>query len=124
MKKNPDLDASALGAGWRVLRRHLRYAAGDPRKLMWIARRALQILIGGQLQGVLQRHRLVEDFYRDYAAWTEVAERDAAQRTIRYAQQAAHWSARPRFSVLLPVYRPLLPMLEQAIQSVLDQAYP
>ena len=28
-------------AGLRVLRRHLRYAGANPRKLLWIARRAL-----------------------------------------------------------------------------------
>lgn len=124
MRQNADLDISALAAGWRVLRRHLRYAACNPRKLMWIARRALQILRGGQLQAVLQRHRLIEDFYRDYPTWMEVAECEAAQRTLCYTQQATQWSARPLFSVLLPVYRPQLPMLAQAIQSVLDQAYP
>ena len=123
MKPNGDLDAAALGAGWRVLRRHLRYSAGSPRKLLWIARRAWQIVSDGQLQGVLKRHRLVEDFYRDYPAWTEADARDTAQRVVRYAQEAAQWSTRPRFSVLMPVFCPLLPLIEQAIQSVLDQAY-
>jgi len=117
------LDASALGAGWRVLRRHLRYAAGNPRKLLWIARRSWQILSDGQLQGVLQRHRLIDDFYRDYPAWASAAEREAEQRSVWYLQQATRWPARPRFSVLMPVYNPSLPMLEQAIGSVLGQTY-
>lgn len=124
MKQNASLGASALGAGWRVLYRHLRHAGGDPRKLLWIARRAWQVVSAGQLPGVLQRHRVVEDFYRDYSPWAEAAERDAAQRVVRYVQQAVQWPVRPRFSVLVPVYCPPASLLEQAVQSVLDQAYP
>ena len=113
-----------LGAGWRVLNRHLRYAAGNPRKLVWIARRAWQIVRSGRLRGVLQRHRVVEDFYREYPAWADAAERQADARVAIHAEQAKHWPVRPRFSVLMPVYRPAAPFLEQAIQSVQDQAYP
>lgn len=124
MNPKSSLDASALGAGWRVLQRHLRYAAGDPRKLLWIARRAWQIVVSGRLSGVLQRHRVVEDFFRDYPAWVEAAERDAASRMASYARQAARWPARPRFSVLMPVRDPPRAFLDQAIRSVEDQAYP
>jgi glycosyltransferase involved in cell wall biosynthesis len=42
---------------------------------------------------------------------------------VRYAHESLQWPARPRFSVLMPVYCPKLPMLEQAIASVLDQTY-
>ena len=124
MNQRASLDTSALGAGWRVLNRHLRYAAGDPRKLLWIARRAWQIVSSGRLSGVLQRHRVVEDFYREYPAWAAADERAAAKRVGIYAEQAARWPVRPRFSVLMPVYCPPLPFLEQAVQSVMDQAYP
>src|ERR1700694_5157856 len=77
-------DGSGLGAGWRVLRRHLRNASGNPRKLWWIVRRALQIVFRGELRGVLQRHRVVEDFYRDYPAWVKVADRVAEDRIGRF----------------------------------------
>ena len=124
MNQRASLDTSAIGAGWRVLQRHLRYASGDPRKLLWIARRAWQIVSTGRLRGVLQRHRVVEDFYRDYPVWADAAERHTATRMALYAQQAERWPARPRFSVLMPVYRPPPWFLEQAIDSVVDQAYP
>jgi len=124
MNQRASLDTSALGAGWRVLNRHLRYAAGDPRKLLWIARRAWQIVSSGRLPGVLQRHRVVEDFYRDYPAWAAADERAAARRVAAYAEEVAQWPARPRFSVLMPVFCPPLPFLEQAVQSVVDQGYP
>jgi len=124
MKKDFSLDASTLSAAWRVLQRHLRYAAGNPRKLMWIARRVWHIVSSGQLRGVLQRHRVVQDIYQDYAAWLETEERNAVDRIAVYRAQAAQWPVRPRFSVLMPVYCPPQPYLEQAIQSVLDQQYP
>jgi len=124
MNQRASLDASTLGAGWRVLQRHLRYASGDPRKLLWIARRAWQIVSTGRLRGVLQRHRVVENFYRDYPAWLEAAERDAATRVALYAQQARDWPSRPRFSVLMPVYCPNPGFLGQAIESVVEQDYP
>lgn len=117
------LDTSALGAGWRVLQRHLRYAAGDPRKLLWIACRAWQIVRTGRLAGVLQRHRVVEDFFRNYAAWIDATEREAAERTAACIEQAARWPQRPRFSVLMPVHAPPRAFLDVAIRSVLDQAY-
>src|SRR6266851_2565432 len=118
------LDGSGLGAGWRVLRRHLRYASGDPRKLWWIVRRALQIIFRGELWGVLQRHSVVEDFYRDYPAWVKVADQVAEDRVGRFTVQSKQWPARPRFSVLMPVYRPDISFLERALQSVLSQDYP
>ena len=124
MKENVSLDASTLSAAWRVLRRHLRYAAGNPRKLLWIARRIWQIVSSGQLRGVLQRHRVVQDIYQDYAAWSQIEERNAIDRIAGYRAQVAQWPIRARFSVLMPVYSPPQPFLEQAIQSVLDQQYP
>ncbi len=124
MKKHFSLDASTLSAAWRVLQRHLRYAAGNPRKLMWIARRVWHIFSRGQLRGVLQRHRVVQDIYQDYAAWSETEERNAVDRIAVYRAQAVQWPVHPRFSVLMPVYCPPQPYLEQAIQSVLDQQYP
>ena len=38
----PVIRPTHLRAGLRVLRRHLRYAGGNPRKLFWVARRARQ----------------------------------------------------------------------------------
>ncbi|MGZ8202601.1 MAG: glycosyltransferase, partial [Burkholderiales bacterium] len=124
MMHNVGLDGSALGAGWRVLRRHLRYASGNPRKLWWIARRALQIIVGGHLRGVLQRHRVVENFYRDYPQWVKAQDKLAEDRHVRVAAAAEQWPVRPRLSILLPVYCPSMAFLELAIESVLSQRYP
>jgi O-antigen biosynthesis protein len=124
MKENVVLDASSLSAAWRVLRRHLRYAAGNPRKLLRIALRIWQIVSSGQLRGVLQRHRVIQDIYRDYAAWTRTEERHAIDRIAGYRSQAAQWPNHPRFSVLMPVYCPPKAFIEQAVQSILDQQYP
>jgi glycosyltransferase involved in cell wall biosynthesis len=91
---------------------------------LWIARRTLQIIFKGELWGVLQRHRVVEDFYRAYPAWVKVADRAAEARVGRLKAQAQQWPARPRFSVLVPVHSPHFGFLERALQSVFSQDYP
>lgn len=117
------LDGTALGAGWRVLRRHLRQAGGNPRKLLWIAKRALQIATGGQLSGVLSRHRVVEAFHADYPSWALEADRQARARCERLREESQSWPARPRFSLLLPLYSPPREFLDEAIRSVTGQDY-
>jgi glycosyltransferase involved in cell wall biosynthesis len=124
MMRGVRLRGSGLGAGWRVFRRHLRNASGNPRTLLWILRRTLQIIFRGELRGVLQRHRVVEDFYRAYPAWVKVADRAAEARVGRLKVQSKLWPTRPRFSVLLPVYSPNIGFLERALQAVLSQDYP
>jgi len=124
MMRRARLHGSGLGAGWRVFRRHLRNASGNPRTLLWIVQRTLQIIFKGELRGVLERHRVVEDFYRAYPAWVKVADRAAEARVGRLKAQSQQWPARPRFSVLLPVYSPDLRFLQRAVQSVLSQDYP
>jgi GT2 family glycosyltransferase len=117
------LEGSALAAGWRVLRRHLRYAGSDPRKLLWIGRRAAQIVAGGKLKGVLRRHSVVERFYGDYAAWAEQDDARARERSERLREESAAWPRRPRFSVLVPLYNPPARFLEEAVRSVQAQVY-
>ena len=110
-----------LRAGLAVLRRHLRYARGDPRKLWWIARRALSLARAGALPGVLERHAAERDLYADYAEWCRRFETtDAAE----LAARVAALGRRPRFSVLLPVYDPPVALLEATLASVRAQAYP
>ena len=110
-----------LRAGLAVLRRHLRYARGDPRKLWWIARRALSLARAGALPGVLERHAAERDLYADYAEWCRRYETtDAAE----LAARVAALGRRPRFSVLLPVYDPPVALLEATLASVRAQAYP
>jgi glycosyltransferase involved in cell wall biosynthesis len=118
------LEKTALGAGWRVLRRHLRYAGGNPRKLLWIARRALQIAFAGQLKGVLRRHSVVEDFYGDYGNWAKGDEARANERRAQLLRESPRWFGRPRFSVLLPLYLPPRAFLDEALHSVVGQTYP
>jgi glycosyltransferase involved in cell wall biosynthesis len=66
----------------------------------------------------------VEDFYRDYPAWVKVADRVAEDRIGRFTVQSKQWPTRPRFSVLMPLYRPDIGFLERAVHSVLSQDYP
>jgi GT2 family glycosyltransferase len=117
------LDRASMAAGWRVLRRHLRYARGDPRKLAWIVRRGWQILRGRRLGAVLDRHRLVDDLYRDYAAWLAEFERTLPARRAALRAIVAAASHPPRFSVLVPTYRPRREHFAEAVQSVRAQSY-
>ena len=115
------ITGAQLRAGLAGLRRHLRYARGDPRKLWWIARRALAMARAGALPGVLERHAAERDLYADYGQWCGRHETtDAAA----LAARVAALGRRPRFSVLLPVYDPPVALLEATLASVRAQAYP
>jgi len=105
----------------RVLRRHLRYAGANPRKLLWIARRAVTLAREGALTGVLERHRVEEEQYADYPAWCA---RFATGVAGDAAQRLAALPRRPLVSILLPVWNPPAPLLEATIASVRAQAYP
>ncbi len=109
-----------LRAGFRVLRRHLRYAGGNPRKLFWVARRAVNLVREGAIGGVLERHAADEGLYADYAAWCArhepAADTDFSARINALARP-------PLISVLLPVFDPPLPFLAEAIASVRAQCY-
>lgn len=109
-------------AGLRVLRRHLRYAGANPRKLLWIARRGVALAREGALGGVLERHRVEALQYADYAQWCARYAPDGAVPAA--AARLAALPARPRVSILLPVYDPPVHFLAAAIASVRDQAYP
>jgi glycosyltransferase involved in cell wall biosynthesis len=127
MRDSLPLSASAVissahwRAGLRVLRRHLRYAGGNPRKLMWIARRAIALARERSLAGVLERHRVEGEQYADYGAWC--ARYSTGEVHDAHARIAA-LASRPRFSILLPVHDPPVPLLDAAIASVQAQAYP
>lgn len=110
-----------LRAGLRVLRRHLRYAGANPRKLLWIARRGFALAREGALGGVLERHRVEAEQYADYPRWCE---RFAPDVVTDAAARVAALPARPLISVLLPVFDPPPRFLEEAIASVRAQAYP
>lgn len=110
-----------IRAGLRVLRRHLRYAGGDPRKLLWVARRAVNLAREGAIGGVLERHAAEEVQYADYPEWCTRFE------TAEGAELSARTDALPRrplISILLPVWNPPVPFLSQAIASVRAQGYP
>ena len=114
------ISSEHLRAGLRVLRRHLRYAGANPRKLLWIARRGLALAREGALGGVLERHRVEAEQYADYPAWCARYSPDAAPDPARLAALARL----PRVSILLPVFDPPLRFLEEAVASVRAQAYP
>ncbi len=115
------ITSAQLRAGFAVLRRHLRYARGDPRKLWWIARRTLALARGGALPGVLERHATEADLYGDYGEWCR---RHEPADPTAFAARVAALPARPLMSVLLPVYDPPVALLEATLASVRAQAYP
>lgn len=105
-----------------MLRRHLRYAGANPRKLAWIARRGLSLVREGALTGVLERHRVEVLQYADYEAWCALHAPDGEVRDA--AARLAALPSRPLVSILLPVFDPPARFLEAAIASVRRQAYP
>ena len=110
-----------LRAGLRVLRRHLRYASGNPRKLFWVVRRVVNLAWDGTIGGVLERHSTEEAAYRDYMAWCAKYEPAADG---DFAGRVAALPRRPLISILLPVYNPPQRFLAEAIASVRAQRYP
>jgi O-antigen biosynthesis protein len=110
-----------LRAGLRVLRRHLRYAGGNPRKLYWVARRAVSLAREGALPGVLERHLVEARHYANYDAWCLCYEPPA---DFDFAPHVAALARRPLISILLPVWNPPPALLEQTLASVKAQAYP
>ncbi len=109
-----------LRAGLRVLRRHLRYAGGDPRKLMWVARRAVNLAREGAIGGVLERHVAEAANYADYAAWCARYEPAA---DADHGDRLAALARRPRVSILLPVWNVPVALLRETIASVRAQCY-
>ena len=110
-----------LRAGLRVLRRHLRYAGRDPRKLYWVARRAVSVAREGAIAGVLERHLVEQTQYTNYAAWC--ARYEPAEATD-FSPRIEALARRPLISILLPVWNPQAQFLAEAIASVRVQAYP
>lgn len=115
------ITSAQLRAGFAVLRRHLRYARGDPRKLWWIARRTMALARGGALPGVLERHATEADLYADYGEWCR---RHEPADPAGFAARVAALPSRPLMSVLLPVFDPPVALLEATLASVRAQAYP
>lgn len=108
-------------AGLAVLRRHLRYAGANPRKLWWVAQRSLRLAREGTLRGTLERHVAEEGQYADYARWCA---RYEPAGDAQFAPRLRALARAPRFSVLMPVWNPPLRYLEATIASVRAQAYP
>ena len=117
----PLIRSDHLRAGFRVLRRHLRYAGANPRKLFWVARRALRLAREGEVAGVLERHVAEEGYYADYAQWCS---RYEPAPDTDFGPRLDALSRKPRFSILLPVYDPPVHFLAEAIASVRGQCYP
>jgi len=109
-----------IRAGLRVLRRHLRYAGGNPRKLLWVVRRAVSLAREGAIGGVLERHVAEDGHYADYAQWCTDYEPTAAG----FAGRLAALKQRPLISILLPVWNPPAEFLQAALASVQAQCYP
>lgn len=109
-----------LRAGLRVLKRHLRYAGGNPRKLFWVARRAVSLARNGALPGVLERHAAEDASYADYAAWCARYE-PSANADFGPRVDALPW--RPLVSIVMPVHEVPVPYLAAALASVRAQCY-
>ena len=108
-----------LRAGFRVLRRHLRLAGGNPRKWLWVVRRAVSLAREGAIGGVLERHVAEDGHYADYVQWCATYEPAAAG----FAARLAALPHRPRVSILLPVWNPPVAFLAAALASVRTQCY-
>jgi GT2 family glycosyltransferase len=108
-------------AGLRVLRRHLRYAGSDPRKLLWVARRVVDLARDGAIAGVLERHVVQDALYADYATWCA---RYEPSTDSDFAPRLAALARKPLVSILMPVHDVPVAFLAQAVASVRDQCYP
>ncbi len=108
-----------LRAGFRVLRRHLRFAGGNPRKLLWVVRRAVSLAREGAIGGVLERHVAEDGHYADYAQWCAMHEPSPDG----YAARLHALRQRPLVSILLPVWNPPVAFLAAALASVQAQCY-
>ncbi len=108
-----------LRAGFRVLRRHLRFAGGNPRKLLWVVRRAVSLAREGAIGGVLERHVAEDGHYADYVQWCATYEPSPES----HAARLRALPQRPRVSILLPVWNPPVPFLAAALASVQAQCY-
>ena len=104
-----------------MLRRHLRYAGADPRKLFWVLRRALDLARDGAIGGVLERHVVEEGQYADYDEWCARFEPSARS---DFASRINVLPRTPLISILLPVWNPPPAFLAEAIASVRAQWYP
>src|SRR5438093_7549725 len=107
-------------AGLRVLRRHLRYAGSDPRKLLWVARRVVNLAREGAIAGVLERHVVQDALYADYEAWCARYEPAA---DTDFGPRLAALTRRPLVSILMPVHDVPVAFLGEAIASVRAQCY-
>ena len=114
------LKTAHFRAGFRVLRRHLRYARGNPRKLFWVARRAVALAREGAIAGVLERHAADDAHYANYAAWCARYEPAAG---ADFAARIAALPARPLVSILLPVWNVPVALLGETLASVRAQWY-
>ncbi len=109
-----------LRAGLRVLKRHLRYAGGDPRKLLWVARRAVSLAREGAIGGVLDRHVTEDTQDADYAAWRARYEPPS---DADFSRRIDALPRRPLISILLPVHNVPVSFLAETIASVRAQCY-
>lgn len=107
-------------AGLRVLGRHLRYAGGNPRKLLWVARRVVELARDGAIGGVLERHVVQDSLYADYAAWCARHEPPA---NADYAPRLAALARKPLVSILMPVHDVPVAFLRETLASVTAQCY-
>lgn len=112
--------AARLRAGLRVLKRHLRYAGADPRKLLWVARRAVNLAREGAIGGVLDRHVTEDAQYADYATWCARYEPPA---DADFSTRIDALPRRPLISILLPVHDVPVAFLAETIASVRAQCY-
>ncbi|MBR6322117.1 MAG: glycosyltransferase family 2 protein [Lachnospiraceae bacterium] len=68
-------------------------------------------------------NKLIKRNDRKYAAWFQAFRASAPELSLQ-AEKQKHFKIRPKFSILVPVYRTKLPFLHDMIRSVLHQSYP
>lgn len=115
---------SKLGVLWRVLRPHFRSAFSDPRRGFSGIQTILQILRRGGVRQ-LKEHLLLSHRHSsmEYRFWTEQYDTLTKSDRALIADKIAWLPARPKISVVMPVYNPNTTHLRRAIESVKTQLY-
>jgi GT2 family glycosyltransferase len=119
-EKDAQLQRMVSSLGWRLLSRYGRFKYGVLLPALDAVRRRRApepAAVAGEIQPAPERREV------GYAEWA------AACEAIRYeperaARRVAALGARPRVSVITPVYNPPADVLEAAIRSVRAQFYP
>ncbi len=92
-------------------------------KLREKAKKAKEVYLNLRHKAGRIANKLIKRNDHKYAAWFQ-AFRASAPELSEQAERQKSFAIRPKFSILVPVYRTKLPFLHDMIRSVLHQSYP